>query len=425
MTTEMQPAPLGDPGASSLTPLWSQRGSHLRWLEDQADRLFRFYEQACVDPKGGYFAMDGDGRPQADRVRDLVGTGRMVFCFSLGSLLGRPGAAVIADHGIRFLTDRLHDDVHGGYVWTWQDGEARDDHKMAYGHAFVLLAGATATAAGRPGANELMADAATVLHEHFWSEAHGLHVDEYNADWSVLDPYRGQNSNMHLVEALSTAAAVTGDLSYANKAARIADFIVNKVARSRSWRIHEHFDERWQVDSEYNLNDPDHMYRPYGTVPGHSCEWARLLLQLHFLKPEGTDWMLDAAAELVDRALADAFDRDGEPGMIFSVDADGVPRNRDRYWWCHAEAIGALTLLGRHFGPERYEEKYRRVWDFIQLRLIDGTRGGWHHALDAAGTPHTSVWKGKPDLYHSLQACLMPLYAKDGTNLVLSVKKRS
>ena len=58
-----------------------------------------------------------------------------------------------------------------------------------------------------------MADAAVVLHERFWSEQHGLHVDEFTADWSVLDPYRGQNSNMHLVEALSTAAAVTGDLS--------------------------------------------------------------------------------------------------------------------------------------------------------------------------------------------------------------------
>jgi hypothetical protein len=35
------------------------------------------------------------------------------------------------------------------------------------------------------------------------------------------------------------------------------------------------------------------------------------------------------------------------------------------------------------------------------------------------------VWNGKPDLYHSLQACLMPLYARDGTNLVLSVQRGS
>ena len=425
MRTEKQSVPFNDAAVTPPTPLWLARRSHLCWLEDQADRLFRFYEQSCVDAAGGYFAMGGDGRPLPVRVRDVVGTGRMVFCFSLGCLLGRPGAGVIADHGLRFLSDRLHDDVHGGYVWEWQDGAPRDEHKTAYGHAFVLLAGAAATAAGRPGARELMADAVAVLHERFWSEEHGLHVDEYNADWSVLDPYRGQNSNMHLVEALSTAAAVTGDLSYADKAARIADFIVNKVARSRSWRIHEHFDERWQVDSDYNLNDPDHMYRPYGTVPGHSCEWARLLLQLHFLKPEGTAWMPDAAAELVDRAFADAWERDGEPGMIFSVDADGTPRNRDRYWWSHAEAIGALTLLGHHFGSERYEDRYRQVWDFIELRLIDNTHGSWHHEVDALGTPHSSVWNGKPDLYHSLQACLMPLYARDGTNLVLSVQRGS
>jgi mannose/cellobiose epimerase-like protein (N-acyl-D-glucosamine 2-epimerase family) len=230
---------------------------------------------------------------------------------------------------------------------------------------------------------------------------------------------------MHLVEALSTAAAVTGDLSLADKATRIADYIVNKVARSRSWRIHEHFDEQWDVDSEYNLKDPDHMYRPYGTVPGHSWEWARLLLQLHCLQPEATSWMPDAAADLADRAFADAWERDGEPGMIFSVDADGTPRNRDRYWWSHAEAVGALTLLGHHFGPEHYEAKYRQVWDFIQLRLVDGARGSWYHEVDALGTPHSSVWYGKPDLYHSLQACLMPLYARDGTNLVISIRNAS
>ncbi len=230
---------------------------------------------------------------------------------------------------------------------------------------------------------------------------------------------------MHLVEALSTAAAVTGDLSYAVKATRIADFIVNKVARSRSWRIHEHFNERWGIDSDYNLNDPDHMYRPYGTVPGHSCEWARLLLQLHFLQPGGTAWMPEAAAALVDRAFDDAWERDGEPGMIFSVDPDGTPRNHGRYWWSHAEAIGALTVLGHYFGPERYEEKYRQVWDFIQLRLVDGARGSWYHQLDALGNPRSGVWNGKPDLYHSLQACLMPLFARDGTNLVTSLQKAS
>ena len=423
MTTDKQAAPLKEAGVT--TKFWLDRRSHLRWLEDQADRLFRFYEQACVDPNGGYFAMGGDGRPQAEPIRDLVGTGRMVFCFSLGCLLGRPGAAEIADHGIRFLTDQLHDDTHGGYVWEWRDGAPSDDNKLAYGHAFVLLAGAAGVAAGRPHACELMADAAAVLHERFWSEEHGRHADQYTADWSVLDPYRGQNSNMHLVEALSTTAAVTGDLSYADKAIRIADHIVNEVARSRSWRIHEHYDERWEVDGDYNRNDPDHMYRPYGTIPGHACEWARLLLQLHFLQPKGSTWMPDVAAELVDRAFEDAWERDGKAGMIYTVDSDGTPRNCDRYWWTHAEAIGALTVLAYHFGPERYEARYRQIWDYIQLRLIDGSHGSWYHVVDALGTPRSGVWNGKPDLYHALQACLMPLLARDGTNLVLSAQRAS
>jgi len=94
-------------------------------------------------------------------------------------------------------------------------------------------------------------------------------------------------------------------------------------------------------------------------------------------------------------------------------------------WWTHAEAIGAITLLGHHFGTEQYEEKYRQVWDYIQLRLIDATYGSWYHVLDAAGAPCTGVWNGKPDLYHALQACLIPLFARDGTNLFVSVQQGS
>ena len=316
---------------NSLAPWWLDRRSHRHWLEDQADRLFRFYERTCVDPNGGYFALGIDGRPQATTVRDLVGTGRMVLCFSLGCLLGRPGAGAIADHGIRFLVHQLRDDAHDGYVWEWQDGAPSDDRKMAYGHAFVLLAAAAATAAGRPDAAALMEDAAGVLHDRFWSEEQGRHVEQYNADWSVMDPYRGQNSNMHLVEALSATAAVTGDSSFAVKANWIADGIVNKIARSRSWRIPEHFDEHWEIDEEYNRADPDNVYRTFGTIPGHACEWSRLLLQLHHINSQGSAWMPQAAAALVERAFEDAWERDGEPGMLYTVDPDGTPRNHDRY----------------------------------------------------------------------------------------------
>ena len=35
-------------------------------------------------------------------------------------------------------------------------------------------------------------------------------------------------------------------------------------------------------------------------------------------------------------------------------------------------------------------------------------RGSWHHELDTSNRPQASVWPGKPDLYHAVQATLIP-----------------
>ena len=44
--------------------------------------------------------------------------------------------------------------------------------------------------------------------------------EEFARDWSEISQYRGQNSNMHLTEALMAAYEATGDKSYLGKAER-------------------------------------------------------------------------------------------------------------------------------------------------------------------------------------------------------------
>jgi sulfoquinovose isomerase len=40
--------------------------------------------------------------------------------------------------------------------------------------------------------------------------------------------------------------------------------------------------------------------------------------------------------------------------------------------------------------------------------LLDLTGGSWHHQLDERNRPAATVWRGKPDLYHNVQATLIP-----------------
>src|SRR5690606_38976255 len=114
-----------------------------------------------------------------------------------GHLLGRPDFGRFADHGIASLRGVFHDDEHGGWFASVEGGRAVDDSKQAYTHAFVVLAASSATAAGRPGAKQLLDEALAVLDEKFFDERSGMSVDTFDRSFSECEEYRGINANMH------------------------------------------------------------------------------------------------------------------------------------------------------------------------------------------------------------------------------------
>ena len=46
--------------------------------------------------------------------------------------------------------------------------------------------------------------------------------------------------------------------------------------------------------------------------------------------------------------------------------------------------------------------------------MIDKTHG-WQPELDSALNPVSRVFEGRPDIYHAVQACLIPLFPADGS----------
>lgn len=402
----MTSATAATPGTSA-PPGWIDLPSHHRWLAGETDRLLDFYQPTIADPAGGFWWLGADGAPLRHKHKELWINARVVHCFALAALLGRPGSAPLVDHGLRFLRGALHDGEHGGWFWAVDhQGRPSDDGKQAYGHAFVLLAACSAAQAGRPGAEELIADALAVIDQRYWRDDDGLCVDTYSRDWSALEDYRGQNANMHMTEAFMAAAEATGDHGHVERAARIAGRLVDQLTRANGFRLAEHYDSGWSPLLEYNADDPHNVFRPWGSTVGHWLEWARLLVQLRGMVGTAGDWMLDAARELFAKALDEGWDPE-RGGFVFTVGWDGRPSNRDRYHWVLAEAIGAAVVLHRATGDRSYERWYQAFWDFTNRYLVDHQRGSWHHQLDPENRPSTTVWEGKPDLYHALQASLV------------------
>jgi sulfoquinovose isomerase len=387
---------------------WTDLASHRSWLDGEGRRLLSFAEQARRED-AGFAWLDSAGTPLLDRPLETWLNARMTHVFALASLRGIAEAGPFADHGVRALRGPLQDGEHGGWLAAASpDGRPSDPAKVAYQHAFVVLAASTATIAGRPGAEDLLQDALAVMEAHFWREDDGRCLEDWDRAWSTPEPYRGANSNMHAVEAFLAAADVTGDGAWRERALRIAGHVVNETARAYSWRLVEHFDAQWRPLPEYNRDSPGHPFRPYGATVGHWLEWSRLLLHLDASLAAPPDWLLEAAIALFDSALAQGWAVDGRPGFVYTVDWDGRPVVRTRMHWVLAEAIAAAAALRRRTGDNRYEQHYRAWWEHATEVFLDLRDGSWRHELDERNRPASTVWQGKPDVYHAYQATLFP-----------------
>ncbi|GAA4396924.1 AGE family epimerase/isomerase [Tsukamurella soli] len=383
------------------------RPLHRTWLNAHALHLLDFGRRTAL-PDGGAAWLDDLGAPTPDIPVHTLITCRMTHVYSIGALLGVPGARTVARRAMAGLTGTLHDPEYGGwYPARHPDGSA-DPTKTCYDHAFVLLAASSATLAGVPGADSLLEDAHRILLDRFSDDTAGLCIDTWDETFTTPLAYRGINANMHAVEAMLSAADVTGDRDLIDRALRICRFAAD-TARSHDWRLPEHYDSHWRPQLDFHRDRPDDQFKPYGATVGHGLEWSRLLLHTEAAAAaQAGPWLLDAARRLFDRAVADGWNTDGHPGFVYTTDWDGRPVVHDRLHWVCAEAVNAAAALFRRTGDERYAQWYETFWDYADQHLIDHEQGSWRHQLSADNAPSHTIWEGKPDLYHAFQSTLVP-----------------
>ena len=373
-------------------------------LTERSHSLWAAYERSVDWRRGGFWAIDAAGDPVSN-IKTTFGAARMVHSYALASLDSFAGAAPIVEHGLKFLRTTLRDPDHAGWFADDRGVDADDGTKSAYDHAFVLLASATATLAGFD-ADDLMDEALGLFQTRLLDSA-GLAGSRWSRDWKVADTYRGANSNMHLMEALLAAYDATGSRDLL-EAGRGIGRSFERVARSHDWRLPEHYDRHWVPQLEYNRARPHDVFRPYGSTPGHSAQWARLFLQANLgSEPETRVRMTSSAISLIDRAMSDSWDSE-RGGMIYTVDWDGTPVSRVRLHWPVAEAISVTAALSRVTGLARFASWQEKLWAFVDRRLIDSPDRPWIHELNNQDEISEEVLQGRPDLYHSIQATIAP-----------------
>lgn len=395
-----------------------------KFVKEIRENLFRFGHQ-FPSPDGGSYYLGDDGTPWKERPRETWITSRMIHAYSIASFLGHEGSEALIDAGLKGLTGELRDKKNNGwYAGLTANGEVLPN-KQCYAHAFVILASSSAVLAGRPGAKELLEDALEVYDKYFWNEEEGLSCDTWNTEFTVLDDYRGINANMHTVEAFLAASDVTGDDKYRERAGRIIEHVL-AWAEENDWRIPEHFTSDWTPDLECNADKPDDPFKPYGATPGHGLEWSRLIAQwalsTYEYDPDEAYAYIEKCEHLYNRAIADGWNADGALGVVYTTDWNGKPVVRDRMHWTLCEAINTAAVLYHATGNKKYGEEYAEFMKYLDEVVLDRVNGSWFHQLDENNQLKGTVWPGKSDLYHAVQATLIPYYAAN-LSIAVAVKE--
>lgn len=374
------------------------------FLEAHVSSILAFYEPRVFAPQGGFHGCFFDHGESFDpHIRQLVGSARYVFNYATAyRLYGNPQHLKWAHWGLDYL-NTYHRQDNASYAWQLEKNMVTDTRVMAYGHAFVILAGAACLRAGLTSAKTTIYETFRFMETYFWDDAAKAYTDERDATLEILSPYRGQNANMHMCEALLAAWHASGDETFLDRAEQLAHRFAFDLAAQSGGQIWEHYDSHWNVDMQYNIDRPNDRYKPWGFQPGHQTEWAKLLMILDAARPH-KKW-LPRAKSLYDYAMKTGWD-DEFGGIFYGVAPDGNICAREKHFWVQAETFAAAWRLYQATGDETYLRDYHRIWRWSWDHMIDHNHGAWFRVRNRDGSAVNNKKSplGKTD-YHTMGAC--------------------
>ena len=84
--------------------------------------------------------------------------------------------------------------------------------------------------------------------------------------------------------------------------------------------------------------------------------------------------------------------------------------------------INSSAVLYRVTGDQKYADLYVAFMEYLDTTVLDHSCGSWFHQLDEKNCLKNTVWPGKSDIYHALQAMLIP-YSRVDVSIAKAVKE--
>ena len=371
--------------------------------------ILPFWTGPALDQEqGGWMAwLSNDLSPDRSQPKGLIVNSRILWTFSAVHRVG-PEATIqqMADRAFEFVMSRFWDTQYGGAFWRIDgDGRVLDDSKKIYGQAFTIYALVEYHRAfGSPEALSRAIELFELIERHSHDSKYGGYVEVCRRDWSEaadvrlserdMNEKKSMNNHLHVLEAYTHLCRVWKGPRLERRLREIIALFEQRILDARTCHFHHFFDEQWNVRSDtYTF--------------GHDIEGSWLLCEAaEVLGDAAIRRRVDALAlRMAEVVLNEGLDADGG---LFYEGRGGRIIDRGKEWWPQAEAVVGFLNALHLSGDARYLDAARKVWTYIDRRVVDRVHGDWFWRINEDGQPDpklpkVSEWKCP---YHSARACL-------------------
>jgi len=358
------------------------------------DNVASFWLNKAIDrTQGGYLIdFDAQGAPGSGSAKMIVTQARTVWLFSRLARAGYDETKNLAaaDHGYRFLREKMWDPEYGGFYW---EVDASGDNKLRtqkhlYGQAFALYALSEYYLATQdPNALDFAVVLFSLIDEKAHDPLHSGYLEFFQRDWTApaedATGYLGapfsmklMNTHLHLLEAFTTFY----EASHLPLAlTRLQELILiqsnTMVVKSLG-----------ACTDKYERNWKRRMDGDYGRVSyGHDIENIWLLMKASDAAGVANDTLTELYKTLYDYSWRRGYDFTN--GGFYDSGALGKPADqRNKTWWVQAEALPSALYMYRLVDRDLYLDVFKQTFDFVDRYFADWTHGEWHGSTDADGS---------------------------------------
>lgn len=419
-------------------------------IGNSLDSLVRVWYPRVIDSSNGGYLSDFNyaWEPAGPQNKMIVSQARNIWsAATLAMFYGDTAYTAMAEHGYRFIRDKMWDTIHGGFYT--QIGRFGDTFRLmtktksSYGNAFAIY-GLAAYYKASQDSSALALAARTFgwLEEHAHDPEYGGYFDVLKQDGSWLlgvdddkagyenynrKDWKDQNSSIHLLEAFTALYEVWPDSLLRERLEEMLILTRDTITTDKGY-LTLHLERDWTPVSFRDSTEAfraENFYLDHVSF-GHDVETAFLMLEAsHMLGIENDTLTLKKARKMVDHALAHGWDSrlggffDG--GYYHRGSESCTIQNAAKVWWSQAEGLNSLLLMARLFPEdERYFQHFERQWKYINQYMIDHEHGGWYHeGIDsnpmAATHAKANIWKTS---YHNARALMNVIEMLRGTYIL-------